>query len=70
MRTALPCLGLLLAALVAPAASAGGADCGLIRDHDRRRACFAESGRKPSECGLIRDSDERRLCRSRAERRR
>lgn len=67
--TALPSLALVLALLASPAASAGSSDCGLIRDGDRRRACFAEAERRPGECNLIRDNDERRLCRVRAERR-
>lgn len=45
------------------------ADCGLVRDPDKRRACFAERDRRPGDCGLIRDSDERRICYVRAERR-
>lgn len=40
------------------------ADCGLIRDHDMRRQCYAVRDRKPSDCGLISDSDARRLCRA------
>ena len=48
---------------------AASADCGLVRDRDTRRACFAERDRRPSECELIRDGDARRMCQLRAGRR-
>lgn len=57
----------IVAALPAPALA--GAACGLIRDADKRRACFAEAERRPGECNLIRNNDDRRMCRLRAERR-
>ena len=72
MRAALPCMAVILALAAAPAApatQAGSSECGLIRNPDIRRACYAEAERRPSDCGLIRDSDERRLCRVRAEKR-
>lgn len=61
-------LGFQALPIAAPSVSAA-ADCGLVRDHDTRRACFAERDRRPSDCGLIRDGDARRMCRLRAGRR-
>ena len=58
-----------LAATALPSPALAAADCGLIRDRDLRRACFAEQKRRPSECNLISDGDARRMCRLRAERR-
>ena len=64
-----PFLLLLVLGGISGPASAGPAECGLMRDPDRRRACFAETERRPGECSLIRDGDQRRLCYRRAERR-
>lgn len=60
---------LVLALGSAPSPALAQADCGLIRNSDKRRACYAERDRRPGECSLIRDGDERRFCRSRSDRR-
>ena len=52
MKAALPCLALLLAVLGAPAASAGSVDCGLIRDHDKRRAASPRPSAGPASAIL------------------
>ena len=42
------------------------ADCGAIRDYDRRQACFAEQRQEPRDCTSIKNWDDREVCRQRA----
>lgn len=62
-------LALLVLGAALPSPALAQADCGLIRDADKRRACFAEWDRRPSACNLIRDGDDRRMCYVRARQR-
>lgn len=60
------CLATTLLALLALTVSArAGGDCATIRDHDRRRACQAETRQRPGACGQILDHDRRKLCQAR-----
>ena len=51
---------LALLAFTLPALA--GNDCATMRDHDRRRACQAETQQRPGACGQILDHDRRKLC--------
>lgn len=48
------------------AAGPAWADCGAIRDYDRRQACFAEQRQSPDGCTSIKNWDDREVCRQRA----
>lgn len=64
---------ILMAAVVAASlgfctpriARAGSAECGFIKDNDRRHFCWAITIPRPSECSFIRDNDLRHECRAR-----
>ena len=70
MRSALPWIALLALVRDVSEVHAASGDCGLMRDEDKRRLCFAVGDNRSSEYGLIRDGDERRMCRVWAERQR
>ena len=55
--------GLLAFVVLSPPQPAlARADCGLIRDSDKRQECYAVRDRGSARCNPIRNSDDRRLC--------